>query len=251
MPNLNTTGHWGVGALARFNFQLEYQKGWDNTVADMLSQITTYLSWEAVWSVPGWCIPRCSLQGRGLWPCSSWRWLWLRKRGMCCRAGVGLDAHDWLGQNTERGPQYWMQCWTGWKPERRLIWRHSWESMPLVWMANWFGGITRILWSTKKPSTYAWHLRGRVRILCSSWSHGCIGLPLWMDVTGMWGHQGYDHTLSLLQECFWWPGMTSQMQPAIRNCMCCLQDEGGLPKALYTPSWLLLPWISYMLTSPA
>ena len=35
----------------RFNFQLEYQKGWDNTVADMLSQITTCLSPEAVQSI--------------------------------------------------------------------------------------------------------------------------------------------------------------------------------------------------------
>ena len=25
------------------------------------------------------------------------------------------------------------------------------------------------------------------------------------------GHQGHDHTLSLLQECFWWPGMANQM----------------------------------------
>ena len=35
----------------RFNFQLEYQKGWDNTVADVLSQITTWLSLEAVQSI--------------------------------------------------------------------------------------------------------------------------------------------------------------------------------------------------------
>ena len=33
------------------NFQLEYQKGWDNTKADALSQITTCLSPEAVWSI--------------------------------------------------------------------------------------------------------------------------------------------------------------------------------------------------------
>ena len=26
-PNLNATGHWVVGALVRFNFQLEYQNG--------------------------------------------------------------------------------------------------------------------------------------------------------------------------------------------------------------------------------
>ena len=29
------------------------------------------------------------------------------------------------------------------------------------------------------------------------------------------GHQGHDHTLSLLQEWFWWPGMTNQMQQTI------------------------------------
>ena len=50
-PNLNATGHQWAGALARFNFQLEYQKGWDNTVADMLSWITTHLSLEAVQSI--------------------------------------------------------------------------------------------------------------------------------------------------------------------------------------------------------
>ena len=35
----------------RFNFQLEYQKGWDNAVADMLSCITTCLSPEAMQSI--------------------------------------------------------------------------------------------------------------------------------------------------------------------------------------------------------
>ena len=45
------------------------------------------------------------------------------------------------------------------------------------------------------------------------------------------GHQGHDHTLSLLQECFWWPGMAKQMRQTIRACTRCLQYEGGLPKA--------------------
>ena len=50
-PNLDATGHWWVGALAKFNFQLEYQKGQDNMVADVLSQITTCLGPEAVQSI--------------------------------------------------------------------------------------------------------------------------------------------------------------------------------------------------------
>ena len=50
-PNLDATGHQWVGAWVTFDFQLEYQKGWDNTVADVLSQITTCLNPEAVRSV--------------------------------------------------------------------------------------------------------------------------------------------------------------------------------------------------------
>ena len=49
------------------------------------------------------------------------------------------------------------------------------------------------------------------------------------------GHQGHDHMLSLLQEHFWWPGMAKQMRQTIRACTCCLQYEGGLPKAPLCP----------------
>ena len=45
------------------------------------------------------------------------------------------------------------------------------------------------------------------------------------------GHQGHDHTLSLLWEHFWWPGMTIQMQQSPKSCMHCLQHKGDLSKA--------------------
>ena len=50
-PNLDTTGHQWMRALAKFNFQLEYQKGQDNAVANALSQITTCLRPEVVQAV--------------------------------------------------------------------------------------------------------------------------------------------------------------------------------------------------------
>ena len=34
------------------------------------------------------------------------------------------------------------------------------------------------------------------------------------------GHQGHNHTLSLLQECFWWPGMAKQMRQ-VTHCQAC------------------------------
>ena len=49
------------------------------------------------------------------------------------------------------------------------------------------------------------------------------------------GHQGQDHTLSLLQECFWWPSMAKQMRQVIKACRHCLQYEGGSPKAPLCP----------------
>ena len=55
------------------------------------------------------------------------------------------------------------------------------------------------------------------------------------------GHQGQDHTLSLLQEHFWWLGMTYQMWQSIKTCMCCLQHEGGLSKAPLHPIMATAP----------
>ena len=50
-PNLGATGHQWVGALAKLNLQLEYQKGQDNAVTDALSQNTTCLGPEAMQAV--------------------------------------------------------------------------------------------------------------------------------------------------------------------------------------------------------
>ena len=49
------------------------------------------------------------------------------------------------------------------------------------------------------------------------------------------GHQGHNCTLSLLQECFWWPGMAKQMRQVTKACRHCLQYEGGSPKAPLCP----------------
>ena len=50
-PNLDAIGHQWVGALEQFNFELEYQKGHDNTVADALSWVTTWLDPDTVRSI--------------------------------------------------------------------------------------------------------------------------------------------------------------------------------------------------------
>ena len=49
--NLDATGHRWVSALAKYNFQLEYQKGRDNAMADTLSQVMARLRPEAVQAI--------------------------------------------------------------------------------------------------------------------------------------------------------------------------------------------------------
>ena len=50
-PNLDAMGNRWVSDHAWFNFALEYQKGCDNTVADALSWVTTWLDLDTLRSI--------------------------------------------------------------------------------------------------------------------------------------------------------------------------------------------------------
>ena len=50
-PNLDATGHQLVGAPEKFNLRLEYQNRCNNTMADVLSWITTCLDPDTVRSI--------------------------------------------------------------------------------------------------------------------------------------------------------------------------------------------------------
>ena len=50
-PNLDAIGHRWVGALASFEFSLEYQKGADNGAANTLSQVPMKHDHTTVWSL--------------------------------------------------------------------------------------------------------------------------------------------------------------------------------------------------------
>ena len=63
MPNLDATGHQWVGALASFQFELEYQKGTDNGAADALSLVPISHSQETTQSLLEGAIVRAANQG--------------------------------------------------------------------------------------------------------------------------------------------------------------------------------------------
>ena len=102
-PNLDATGHQWVRALAWFNFELEYQNGCDNTVADTLSWVTTCPDPDMVKSI----LNRLAL-GAVNWAkvhdptivkgdCNL-------ERGTCCSILHSCtDARHWLGQSPKGG----------------------------------------------------------------------------------------------------------------------------------------------------
>ena len=49
------------------------------------------------------------------------------------------------------------------------------------------------------------------------------------------GHQGQARTLALLQDRFWWPGMTAQSREAVKNCRRCEQSSAPPDKAGMCP----------------
>jgi len=68
---------------------------------------------------------------------------------------------------------------------------------------------------------------------------------------GLMGHFGVDKTLSILQEKFYWPHMSKEVQRHCHKCISCLQAKAKtMPHGLYTSSPLFhlhgktLTWIS-------
>ena len=48
-------------------------------------------------------------------------------------------------------------------------------------------------------------------------------------------HQGQRHSIALMQECFWWPGMTHDLRNCIKKCGRCRKYEAAPPVAPMKP----------------
>ena len=232
-PNLDATGHWWVGALAKFNFWLEYQKWWDNAVAYMLSQITTCLGPEAVQAILDGSTIGTSQRAEGGDPA-------------VIKGDQQREKEVWVTTGQVLVEMHVTTWATAQKEDPKLDEVLQWlESKKKTNLRTLFGEYTlseegQMVWRNHQNFTT---LQG-THYLCSTPKGENEDLLLFvvlrMHQTAAlnrchWdaGHQGCDHTLSLLQERFWWPGMAKQMRQVIRACKHCLQYEGGPPRPLY------------------
>ena len=233
-PNLDATGAWWVGALVKVNFWLEYQKGWDNTVADVLTWITTHLGPEAMKSILDGATLDATQRAEGEDPAvvegdqEKEKEVWVAAEWVL----VEMYVTNWATTQRE-DPEldavlHWLEAK---KTDLRTLLREhaSSEEGWLVWRNHQNFTVLQdalYLWSMPKGENEDLLLFVVPKAHWTAALNGCH-----QDV----GHQGHDCTLSLLQEHFWWLGMAKQMRQVIRACTCCLQYEGGIPKAPLCP----------------
>ena len=132
-----------------------------------------------------------------------------------------------------KGTWCWAQCWIGWRHRKRFEGtsgrRHLQRRRPadLRELAEFHYSSRALI---PALNTQSWDQN--LPLFVVSRAHHVATLNgCHRDV----GHQGHDHTLSILQEHFWWPGMANQMQQSIKSCVHCLQHVGNLSKVPLNP----------------
>ena len=204
IPNLDATGHQWVGALAKFNFWLEYQKGQDNTVADGLSQITTHLGLEAMQSILDGVILGATQRAEGDDPAMVEGDHKIEKE-VCVTAGqvlVKMHVNNWATTQKEDPELDAVLHWLEAKKKtdlRTLLGEHaSIEEGQMVWRNHQnFTVLQDALYLCSMPK---WENEDLLLLIVPKAHQTATLNGCHQDV----GHQGHDHTLSLLQEHFCW-----------------------------------------------
>ena len=222
-PNLDATSHWWVGALVWFNFELEHQKGCDDTDGRCL-KLSYHLTGPRHCEInPWWSSIGISTLGWSSQPHHSWGRMSLRGEGMCfCKPHTCTNACYGLASSPGRGPN--VECSirlakTQKKTDlKTLMAEHVSSEEGQLILQNWQN------FTINQGALY----------LCSMPKGDTKDLLLFIVpkahcVTTLNGyhrdadHQGHDCTLSLLWEWFRWLGIVNQIQQSIKSCTCCLQ----------------------------
>ena len=233
--NLNATSHWWVGALVWFNFELEYQKGHDNTVADMLSWVLTRLDPDAVRSILDGVAIGAAHQAEVHNPAIAKGDLNVEKEVHVASGHVLVQMHvtDWAKAQREDPMLSAVLDWPKAQYKTDLK-AHLAEYTPSeegqMILRNWqnFVILQEVLYLCSMP-------KGKTEDLLLFVVPNAHRVAVLNECHRDPGHQGHNHYLSLLWECFWWPGMINQMQQSITSSMHCLQHEGNLPKVPLHP----------------
>ena len=228
-PNLDATGHHWVSALAKYNFWLEYQKEWDNAVADALSQVTTHLKPEAVQAILDGATMGASQRAERENPANIKNDQWLEQEVQVTAGWVLVAMHvtNWAVAQKEDPELDAVLQWlgSGKKADLRTLLGECMMSEE-GWMVWRNCQNFTSLQGTPKGEDEDLLLFVVPRAHQTATLNGCH-----QDA----GHQGCDHTLSLLQEHFWWPGMAKQMRQVVKALDAASNTRVAPLRPLYAP----------------
>ena len=244
--NLDAVGQRWVAHLASYNFSLEYQKGKDNTVADFLSQMNERLPEEEVQEYLN-KIPYPGVKAvldNAIMPIEE-----------CAEQGVrpSSDCQDVCQEEAveARPARLATTNVTDWKLEQK--------EDPVLYQVvkhlrapceTFKAALHKVL---DKKATAA-YVKAKEQLLIKNGLLYCktqqgqadeivfqFIVPQRHQSTALDGchreaaHQGQHHSTTLMQERFWWPGMTRDLRNRIKKCGHCRKYEAALPVASMEP----------------
>ena len=238
--NLDAAGQHWVACLASYNFSLEYQKGKDNTVADFLSQMNERLPEEEVQEYlnkipyPGvkavldnaiTPIKECAEQG--VWPSSDCPDVCQEEMVEARPARLATtNVTDWKLEQKEDPVLY--QVVKHLKAPHEMFKAALHKVLDKKATAAYVKVKEQLL--IKNGLLYRKTRQGQANEIVFQFV-----VPQRHRSTTLDGchrevaHQGQCHSTTLMQECFWWSGMTRDLRNHIKKCGRCRKYEAAPP----------------------
>ena len=238
--NLDAAGQRWVACLTSYNFSLEYQKGKDNTVANFLSQMHECLPEEEVQEYlnkipyPGVKMvldnaitPIEERAEQGVWPSSDCQnvhqeeVVWARPARLAT-----TNVTDWKQEQKEDPVLY--QLAKHLRVPREMLKAALHKVLDKKATAAYVKVKEQLLITNGPLYHKTWQgLAGEIMfqfvVPHRHWSATLDGCH--REVA----HQGQHHPTTLMQEHFWWPGMTRDLRNCIKKCGHCRKYEAAPP----------------------
>ena len=233
-PNLDALGHHWVAALASYNMKLEYLKGSDNKVADALSRVSTQkLDEETVTELLNYA-------RNGSTPQAEMANIHVIEEGEHVDQEVIVRYTQIVKQHRNFrniANQDWVKA-QGWDPiiPQVIKWiqqlREDHRKLE-EYLARVASDYEKCFYATRQKE---FTLQDNLLYLQVTPTNSQDMVPVFVVLAvdrqaaidgchRSGGHQGRDHTLSLMKERFWWPGMSQALLRAVANCGRCILYE--------------------------
>ena len=242
MLNVDATRHQWVGALASFQFELEYQKGANNGTTDALTWVPISHSWETIQSL---------LEGAIVGAAD---------RGEVRASKELLEEHEHLSQEVrvqvvKLAPMDIIDWAEAQEADATLAacrkWVHLRRDTPLPKQDALLMKCLGMEAETEQ-GRMLFHIHNSL-VLNKGLMYMSTGpkgetkgvlsfvVPVGQHRMALNGvhcdadHQGQQRTLAFAQERFWWPMMAEDGHTLVRGCPRCRAFEGEVPKAPLCP----------------